>query len=60
MQRVNVYAVDLQDFRVVCDCLMVVSKLGEAVSSVIECFHIVLSSKLDFVGVVINSGFKAF
>jgi len=49
VECVNVVLVNLEDFRVVCDCLVVVSELSEAVSSVVVGLDVVLGAELDFI-----------
>jgi len=49
VESVDVVLINLEDFGVICDGLMVVSELREAVSSVVEGLDIVLGSELDLV-----------
>ena len=59
MESVDVVEVNLKHSGVVSDRLVVVAEFSEAVSPIVEGFHIVLSTKLDFIGVIFNCGFKA-
>jgi len=58
MECMNILGIELNNFRIVTDCLLVLAQLSIAIGSIIECTHVIWSSKLDLVGIIYDCCFK--